>query len=120
MTTLTPENLNMNWRPKGCTIGDCCAASIKAFGVGKSEFFSDRRHQYLARARFAAMWMARAKTRRSFPEIGRAMGGRDHTTVISGVRRAEELFKTDVEFAHCLQMAWINLHGGLPGKGAEG
>ena len=32
-----------------------------------------------------------AITSRSLPEIGRRFGGRDHTTVMHGVRRIEEL-----------------------------
>jgi hypothetical protein len=35
-------------------------------------------------------------TSRSLPDIGRRFGGRDHTTVLHGCRRIEELRQTDM------------------------
>ena len=37
------------------------------------------------------MYLAKQMTSRSLPEIGRRFGGRDHTTVMHGVKRVEEL-----------------------------
>lgn len=49
--------------------------------------------------RFAAALVARRQTRASFPQIGRALGGRDHTTALNAVRRGEEREASDPEFA---------------------
>jgi chromosomal replication initiator protein len=38
-----------------------------------------------------AMAMAKKLTHHSLPEIGKAFGGRDHTTVIYACRRIEQL-----------------------------
>jgi chromosomal replication initiator protein len=38
------------------------------------------------------------------PEIGRRFGGRDHTTVMHGVRRIEELRITDSQIADDLEL----------------
>ena len=43
-------------------------------------------------------------TTRSLPEIGRRFGGRDHTTVMHGVKRIEELKGTDSQIADDLEM----------------
>lgn len=37
------------------------------------------------------MWVAREVTSASLPEIGRRFGGRDHTTVLYGIRKVQGL-----------------------------
>ena len=43
------------------------------------------------------MALAKELTSHSLPEIGDAFGGRDHTTVMSAVRKVEHLRTTDPE-----------------------
>ena len=43
-------------------------------------------------------------TSRSLPEIGRRFGGRDHTTVMHGVKRIEELKISDGQIAEDLEL----------------
>ncbi len=45
-------------------------------------------HRY-TRWRFAVYALARAETTLSLPAIGKLVGGRHHTTVLSGARRAD-------------------------------
>jgi chromosomal replication initiator protein len=45
----------------------------------------------LVLARQAAMYVCRQVTDDSLPAIGRAFGGRDHSTVLHGVRKIEQL-----------------------------
>jgi chromosomal replication initiator protein len=47
---------------------------------------SARRSRDVVRPRQIAMFLAKALTSRSLPEIGRRFGGRDHTTVLHAVR----------------------------------
>jgi chromosomal replication initiator protein len=54
----------------------------------------DRRHKALAHARQVAMYLSRKLTKSSFPEIG-ARFGKDHSTVISAVRKVEGLRESD-------------------------
>ncbi|MBU8897217.1 chromosomal replication initiator protein DnaA [Corallococcus sp. H22C18031201] len=54
----------------------------------------DRRHKQLAHARQVAMYLSRKLTKSSFPEIG-ARFGKDHSTVISAVRKVEGLRESD-------------------------
>jgi chromosomal replication initiator protein len=42
-----------------------------------------------------AMYLARKLTNMSFPEIGSRFGGKDHSTVISAVRKIEKLCTED-------------------------
>ena len=50
------------------------------------------------------MFLSKQLTSRSLPEIGRRFGGRDHTTVMHGVRRIEELKAQDGQIAEDLEM----------------
>lgn len=69
------------------------------FQIRLSDMSSARRSRTVARPRQIAMYLAKQLTSRSLPEIGRAFGGRDHTTVIHAVRKVEELMKADSAFA---------------------
>ncbi len=53
------------------------------------------RHATAARPRMVGMWLARRLTSLSYPRIGAAFGGRDHSTVISACRKIERLLTID-------------------------
>ncbi len=61
------------------------------FRVTGSDLLSKDRHKSVAFARQVAMYLCRQRLKSSFPELGRAFGNRDHTTVMSAVRRVEAL-----------------------------
>lgn len=74
------------------------------FQIRMSDMSSARRSRTVARPRQIAMYLAKQLTSRSLPEIGRAFGGRDHTTVIHAVRKVEELIKADSAFAEDVEL----------------
>lgn len=55
------------------------------FKVSFHELYSERRNRSVVYARQAICYWARRLTSLSTPEIGRRMGGRDHTTILFGV-----------------------------------
>lgn len=59
------------------------------YGVTVADIVSARRTAHVMKPRQMAMYIARITTLRSLPEIGRRIGGRDHTTILHGVRRIE-------------------------------
>ncbi|WP_417316625.1 chromosomal replication initiator protein DnaA [Emcibacter sp.] len=65
------------------------------FNIRLSDLLSSRRARQVARPRQIAMYLAKALTSKSLPEIGRQFGGRDHTTVMHAVKRIDELRQTD-------------------------
>lgn len=67
------------------------------FKIRIGDMFSKRRPANIARARQVAMYLAKELTQKSFPEIGDAFGGRDHTTVMHAAKRITELRKQDPE-----------------------
>jgi len=64
-------------------------AVCQHFAVVAADLFSPRRPQALSFARQAAMYLLRERTELSLSEIGAALGGRDHTTILHGVRKIE-------------------------------
>ncbi len=74
------------------------------YAIRLSDMIGPKRVRSIARPRQVAMYLAKQLTARSLPEIGRRFGGRDHTTVMHGVRRIEELKVTDSQIADDLEM----------------
>lgn len=60
------------------------------YGITMTELLSRRRLRTLAFARFEGYWRARNETTASLPEIARAFGRSDHTTIMHGVERYEQ------------------------------
>ena len=53
------------------------------------------RQRQVTRARHIAMFLARTHLQMSLPELGRAFGGRDHTTVLASVSKIDGLRQDD-------------------------
>lgn len=79
------------------TIEDIQRAVCAHYRIDKSEMASQRRTRCVARPRQVAMYLAKELTPRSFPEIGRRFGGRDHSTVIHAVKTIETLRAGDAD-----------------------
>jgi chromosomal replication initiator protein len=62
---------------------------------------SNRRE--IARPRQIAMYLTRELTQASLPEIGRAFGGKHHTTVLHSIHRIEELRQNDTDLNRLIQ-----------------
>ncbi|WP_296426055.1 chromosomal replication initiator protein DnaA [Yoonia sp.] len=74
------------------------------YNIRLSDMIGPKRVRNYARPRQMAMYLAKHMTSRSLPEIGRRFGGRDHTTVMHGVRRIEELKVIDSQIADDLEL----------------
>ena len=74
------------------------------YNIRLSDMIGPKRLRTYARPRQIAMYLAKQLTSRSLPEIGRRFGGRDHTTVMHGVKRIEELSHKDSQIADDLEL----------------
>ena len=81
------------------------------FNIRLSDMIGPKRVRTIARPRQVAMYLAKQLTPRSLPEIGRRFGGRDHTTIMHGVRKIEELMATDSQLSDDLQLLRRLLQG---------
>jgi len=74
------------------------------YNIRLSDMIGPKRLRNFARPRQVAMYLCKHMTSRSLPEIGRRFGGRDHTTVMHGVKRIEELKASDGQIAEDLEL----------------
>ena len=74
------------------------------YNIRLSDMIGPKRLRTYARPRQVAMYLCKKMTSRSLPEIGRRFGGRDHTTVMHGVKRIEELKTQDGQIAEDLEL----------------
>ena len=65
------------------------------FKIKIDDLISSGRSRSIARPRQIAMSLAKELTNHSLPEIGKAFGGRDHTTVLHACRKIAELREED-------------------------
>lgn len=77
------------------TIDDIQRAVCAHYKIDRLEMSSKRRAREVARPRQVAMYLAKTLTPRSYPEIGRKFGGRDHSTVIHAIKTIEALRVSD-------------------------
>ncbi|MEN9894265.1 MAG: chromosomal replication initiator protein DnaA [Pseudomonadota bacterium] len=90
--------------PKRVRIEDIQRVVAKHYNVSRQELVSNRRTRVIVKPRQIAMYLSKALTPRSFPEIGRRFGGRDHTTVLHAVRKIEELVTGDTKLSHEIEL----------------
>ena len=82
---------------KRITIDEIQRTVCQFYRVDRTEMASKRRARAVVRPRQVAMYLAKVLTPRSYPEIGRKFGGRDHSTVIHAVRLIEDLRTRDAD-----------------------
>ncbi|HLK92597.1 MAG TPA: chromosomal replication initiator protein DnaA [Polyangia bacterium] len=81
--------------PTGLTIEAVQREVAAYFDVKLHDLKGPKRHRAVAHPRMVAMYLARKLTNMSYPEIGSRFGGKDHSTVISAVRKIERLCGED-------------------------
>jgi chromosomal replication initiator protein len=84
-------------RPNEASVEDIQRVVCHHFKLRSTDLLSKDRHKSIAFARHVAMYLCKQRLKCSFPELGRAFGNRDHTTVISAVRKVEALRTSDPE-----------------------
>ncbi len=80
------------------TMDEIIKKTCDYYKVRPADLMSPNRARNIVRPRQMAMYLCKKYTTRSLPEIGRKFGGRDHTTILHGVRKIEELMSTDSQF----------------------
>lgn len=78
-----------------CGIGEILDAAAQEFGIERAALLARDRRPAVAAARQVAMYLARELTEHSLPEIGRGIGGRNHTTVLHAVNRVSAAMRND-------------------------
>ena len=90
--------------PKRVKIEDIQKLVATHYNVSKTDILSSRRTATVVRPRQIAMYLSKILTLRSLPDIGRRFGGRDHTTVLHGVRKITGLVTKDGTLSEEIEM----------------
>jgi chromosomal replication initiator protein len=80
------------------------------FGVSRAELVGASRAATPLRARQVAILLTREATDLSLPQIGRLYGGRDHSTILNSLRRAEATLSGDPELARQVSELRSSIH----------
>ena len=80
---------------KQITIENIQKVVAEYYKIRSSDMLSRNRSRTVARPRQIAMTLAKELTNHSLPEIGKAFGGKDHTTVLYATRKIQELKESD-------------------------
>ena len=71
------------------------AFGLENIGVPPKEILGEKRRPDLVQARQLAMYLCRELLGHSYPVIGRMFGGKDHSTVMHGVKKIKLLQESD-------------------------
>lgn len=93
-------------------------ATGQRFHVTPEQLRGGARHSHLALARHVAMYLCK-RAGYSYPVVGRLLGNRDHTTVMSGVRKVERLVEIDPKVREHVVALATGLGLTLPDQPAE-
>jgi chromosomal replication initiator protein len=84
-------------RRSTATVGEIQERTAEAFGISVDQLVSTSRAGTVAWPRQVAMYLARELTGQTLPAIGRAFGGRNHTTVLHACKRTATRIADDPE-----------------------
>jgi chromosomal replication initiator protein len=81
--------------PKAIDPEHIVATVAEVYGIPVGQIMGRGRTKSVARSRQIAMYLIREETDYSLPQIGEALGGKDHTTVMYGHEKISDLLETD-------------------------
>jgi chromosomal replication initiator protein len=81
--------------PTGLSVESIQREVASYFEVKLHDLKGPKRHRAVTHPRMIAMYLSRQLTSMSYPEIGSRFGGKDHSTIISAVRKIEKKMTED-------------------------
>ena len=84
--------------------------TAKYYSISVDEIKSERRTRTTALARQISMYLIRKLTNLSLKDIGGIYGGRDHSTVLTSIRKIEEDMKGSPEFSQIIRDITTNIN----------
>jgi len=89
---------------KPVSVETIISETCKYYGLQKSDLLGPNRKQDITHARHVAMYLSQEMTDSSYPAIGRAFGGKDHTTVMHAVNKIRKKMSEDRELFNQIRM----------------
>ena len=88
--------------PTSVTVDEIIQAVCQYYAVTPEEVRGPRRNQSFAVPRQMVMYLSRKLTSASLPKIGESLGGRDHTTVLHGCAKIEQLSRANAALKNAI------------------
>ncbi|MFO0862150.1 MAG: chromosomal replication initiator protein DnaA [Candidatus Saccharibacteria bacterium] len=88
-----------NKQKKRVEVKDILQKTASYYNISYDEITGTRRNKEIVLPRQIAMYFMRTELHLSFPIIASKLGGRDHTTVMHGVKKLEKTIPTDTDLA---------------------
>lgn len=89
--------------PKGPTVKEIKLCVAHHFKLSPRDLESPRRFAKIVQPRQIAFYLARKLTTKSFPDIGRRFGGKDHTTILHACKMIERRMEKDPKLAETVR-----------------
>jgi chromosomal replication initiator protein len=105
LKNIAPRNI------KRITTEEIITQVSKRFNVKISDIKSKKKAKLYSLPRQLGMYLARQLTECSYPEIGAAFGGKDHSTVIHAARKIEKLLESDFSLRSMVEGLKMDLRG---------
>lgn len=87
-----------------CSISNIKKCVCDFFGIQISKLDSYCKTKNIALSRQIAMYLSKKLTNKTFAEIGKMFGGKDHATVLYAVKKIENLMNDDINFSQQIEM----------------
>jgi chromosomal replication initiator protein len=114
LTSEVLQGLYPELTPRVRSVSEIQRLTAEAFGVSLESMLSASRAAPVAWPRQVAMYLTRELTDQTLPAIGRAFGGRNHTTVMHACRRTAARIAQDPEAFAAVRRLSEELGGGKP------
>jgi chromosomal replication initiator protein len=91
-------------------LDDVLEAAATYHQLSMDDLISKRRTREVTRARHVAIYLAREETDASLPQIGEALGGRNHSTVLHGYQKIADEIEADDDLREEIDAIRRQLH----------
>jgi len=102
VATLALSDIDSDSSKRNLTTPNILNAVSSYFDIDLGTIQGKRRDKHIVQARQMAMYLLREERQCSWMEIGRELGGRDHSTIIHGYEKMSALINTDPSLRRAL------------------
>ncbi|MCL2324678.1 MAG: chromosomal replication initiator protein DnaA [Actinomycetia bacterium] len=103
LAEMVAKDLFGNKIVKPVTIAQIQAEVCRYFSINHIDLVGSKRKHEIVLPRHIAMYLCQELTDSSFPQIGRAFGGKDHTTVMHAVNKIKKEMSSDTDIYQQVQ-----------------
>lgn len=97
------QNIISPDKPKEITPQLVIEIVAEHFNISTDQMISKNRSSEIAKPRQIAMYLCKNMTSSQLETIGALLGGRDHSTIIHGIKKITEEYKNDENFNHLIE-----------------